>query len=64
MKISIKQIDLLTEAIINAVEFDSTEDAKECATDIIAEYLKLLQDEIKDSKLLTVDKLLKTMNGK
>ena len=64
MNISLqKQIDLLKKAIINAVTFDSTEDAEECATDVAIEYLNLLQKELKDSKPVTVEELLKKMSG-
>ena len=64
MNISIeKQIDLLKKAIINAVTHDSPEDAEECATDVAIEYLNLLQKELKDSKPVTVDELLKKMSG-
>lgn len=64
MNISIqKQIDLIKKAIINAVTHDSTEDAEECATDVAIEYLNLLQNELKDLKPVTVEELLKKING-
>ena len=46
--------------MMKTVSFDSREEAEECIRDVIFEYLDLLQGELKP---LTVDELLKKMNG-
>lgn len=59
MNISLqKQIDLLKKAIIQGIWFDNREEAEECATPVLIEYLHLLREELSEnenneSKLLT-----------